>query len=198
MATSFAHDRAGLRRELRAARRGLSPAARRRASRQACERLRRLTWFRMARHVAIYLPLPEETDPRLLTARGGGRHFHVPIVTGRNDMRFAPLDAGARTARNRLGIIEPRHPGRRLRRPRAMDLVVLPLVGFDGHCNRLGQGGGHYDRGFAFLAHRRLRHGGPRLVGLAFKCQRVDTLPHRDWDIPLDAVVTEERLYLRR
>lgn len=151
----------------------------------------------MARNVAIYLPLPEEADPRLLMARGGDRHFHAPIVTGHDEMRFAPLEAGARMARNRLGIAEPRQPDRRLRRPRAMDLVVLPLVGFDDRCNRLGQGGGHYDRAFAFLTHRRLRHGGPRLVGLAFECQRVDVLPHRDWDIPLDAVVTEVRVHMR-
>lgn len=195
---SFAHDRARLRRELRATRRELSAADRRRASRQACERLRRLRWFRQARRVAIYLPLPEEADPRPLTGRDGHRRFHVPVLTGRYQMRFAPLTPGARKTRNRLGIDEPGRPaGRRPLRPGAMDLVVLPLVGFDAHCNRLGQGGGHYDRAFAFLAHRRLRHGGPRLVGLAFECQRLDELPRRHWDIPLDAVVTEARVHMR-
>lgn len=190
------HDRVNLRRELRAARRSLSLASRRVASRRACERLRRLSWFRMAHDVAIYLSLPEEADPSPLAARGGNRRFHVPVLSG-DKLRFAPLEGGGRMSRNRLGIVEPRQPERRLRRPGAMDLVVMPLVGFDDRCNRLGQGGGHYDRSFAFLAHRRLRHGGPRLVGLAFECQRVDALPHRDWDIPLDAVVTEARVYIR-
>lgn len=191
-------DRVHLRRELRAVRRDLSPASRRAASRRACDRLRRLSWFRMARNVAIYLPLPEEADPRPLAGDRGGPRFYVPVLIGYRDMRFAPLEPGMRKSRNRLGIDEPHRPAdRRLLRPGAIDLAVLPLLGFDARCNRLGQGGGHYDRAFAFLAHRRLRHGGPRLVGLAFECQRVDELPRRDWDIPLDAVVTENRLYLR-
>lgn len=191
------HDRVSLRRQLRASRGLLSPAVRRAASRQACERLRRLPWFRRARRIAIYLPLTEEADPRPLLARSGPRRFYVPILVGHHDMRFMRLEHGMRRRRNRLGVLEPRHSERRLLRPAAMDLVVMPLVGFDAHCNRLGQGGGHYDRAFAFLAHRSLRHGGPRLVGLAFERQRTDALRRRNWDIPLDAVVTESRVHLR-
>lgn len=190
-------DRRRLRRDLRALRRGLTVAMRRDASRQACARLRRLPWFRQARRVAIYIPLPAEADPRPLMERDRHRRFYVPVLVGSHGMRFAHLRPHMRLRRNRLSIVEPRYPGRRLLRPRAMDLVVMPLLGFDPHCNRLGQGGGHYDRAFAFLAHRRLRHGGPRLVGLAFECQRVDELPHRSWDIPLDAVVTESRVHMR-
>lgn len=159
-------------------------------------RLRRLPWFRRARRIAIYLPLPEEIDPRPLMGHGR-RRFYVPVMAGDHDMRFAALTRRARMRRNRFGIAEPRHPGRRSLRPVHMDLVVMPLVGFDAHCNRLGQGGGHYDRAFSFLLARRLRHGGPRLVGLAFECQRVAHLPHEHWDVPLDAVVTERDIRMR-
>lgn len=190
-------DRRHLRRALRAERRGLTPATRRAASRRACARLRRLPWFRQARDIALYLPLPDEADPRFLADRDRVHRFFVPAMVGHDRMRFARLDPRLPLRRNRFGIPEPRHPGRRLRRPATLDLVVMPLVGFDDHCNRLGQGGGHYDRAFSFLVHRRLRHGGPRLVGLAFECQRVTGLPHRHWDVPLDAVVTEADIHMR-
>ena len=74
-----------------------------------------------------------------------------------------------------------------------LDLVLVPLVGFDGAGNRLGMGGGFYDRSFAFLGQRRWRR--PRLVGVAFDLQRVDRLPRRAWDVPLDAVASERGCY---
>lgn len=94
---------------------------------------------------------------------------------------------------NRFGIPEPvqsrRHP------PGILDLVVVPLVGFDAKCNRMGMGGGFYDRCFA---HRLARqHSGPRLVGLAFDCQQVDELPVEPWDVPLDAIVTQSHVFYR-
>ena len=70
----------------------------------------------------------------------------------------------------------------------------MPLVGFDQQGYRLGMGGGYYDATLAFMQHRRLWRK-PRLVGVAYECQRVETLPHDPWDMPLDAVLTERQLY---
>ena len=63
------------------------------------------------------------------------------------------------------------------------DLVLVPGVGFDRAGNRLGRGGGHYDR--TFVA------GGPRLVGVCFQLQLVERVPHDSRDRPMDAIVTE-------
>jgi len=73
------------------------------------------------------------------------------------------------------------------------DLIVVPLVGVDGRGLRLGMGGGFYDRALAF---RRVRKSwkGPRLVGLAFDCQRVDTVFADGWDVRLDSLATESGL----
>ena len=69
----------------------------------------------------------------------------------------------------------------------------MPLVGFDEEGGRLGMGGGFYDRSFAFTRIRpRLR---PTLIGLAHELQKVQKLPVEPWDIPLDAVVTDHRIY---
>jgi 5-formyltetrahydrofolate cyclo-ligase len=70
--------------------------------------------------------------------------------------------------------------------PKAVpDVVLMPLLGFDGKGTRLGYGGGYYDRTLAALASK------PRLIGLAFAAQEVDFIPRGDHDIPLDSVVTE-------
>lgn len=107
-------------------------------------------------------------------------------------MRFA-ADDSPRMMRNRFGIPEPAQSRRQP--PGMLDLVVVPLVGFDAACNRMGMGGGFYDRSFAYRLTR--RHAGPRLVGLAFDCQQVAELPVAPWDVPLDVIVTESRVHWR-
>ena len=98
--------------------------------------------------------------------------------------------------RNRFGIPEPDVRGGGLIAARDLDLVIVPLLGFDKACNRIGMGGGYYDRSFAFA--RRLEHiSAPFMLGFAHEAQRVESLQVRPWDIPLDAVATQRRLYRR-
>lgn len=68
------------------------------------------------------------------------------------------------------------------------DVIFVPLVGFTEDCERLGQGGGHYDRWLA-------EHPGRIAIGLAWDVQLAERLPVEPHDIPLDAVVTPTRLY---
>ena len=109
-----------------------------------------------------------------------------------------PFAEGTALARNRFGILEPASRRRdRARKPCAIDVVLAPLVAFDSEGNRLGMGGGFYDRTLARLGH--LRHWRtPRLVGVAYDFQKVDALPAQDWDVPLDAVVSEREVYAGR
>ncbi len=67
---------------------------------------------------------------------------------------------------------------------------MMPLVGFDADCNRLGMGGGFYDRTLDYLRWHRAWNR-PRLIGLAHACQQVARIEPQPWDIPLEAVVTE-------
>jgi 5-formyltetrahydrofolate cyclo-ligase len=71
-----------------------------------------------------------------------------------------------------------------------LDLVLLPLVAFDDNRQRIGMGGGYYDRTFSFLRGRRqlLK---PKLVGLAFACQKVPEIVASPWDIRLYCIITE-------
>ena len=82
--------------------------------------------------------------------------------------------------------------------PGLVALAVMPLVGFDARCQRLGMGGGWYDRSFAFLKERRRgRAAPPWLVGAGFAVQRVPMLEPAEWDIVPDAICTEESTLLR-
>jgi 5-formyltetrahydrofolate cyclo-ligase len=109
-------------------------------------------------------------------------------------MRFAAYQPGMRMALNRFSIAEPALPRAELLAAECLDLIIMPLVGFDAGGNRLGMGGGFYDRTLAFLQHRgRWRR--PLLFGLAYEFQRVDGLQPRCWDVPLDGVITDR--YLR-
>ena len=78
---------------------------------------------------------------------------------------------------------------------RRLDLVLMPLVGFDSTGSRLGMGGGFYDRSFAFLR-RRQKWRKPNLIGAAFDCQKVEQIDGQSWDVPLSGVMTESGVEL--
>ena len=107
-------------------------------------------------------------------------------------MRFGRVGRTTQMTKNRYGIAEP--VDARALRARQLDLLLMPLVGFDDEGYRLGMGGGYYDATLAYMRHRR-NWRKPRLVGVAYECQRVDVLPHDPWDMPLDAVLTERQMY---
>ena len=102
--------------------------------------------------------------------------------------RYRP---GEKLVANRFGIPEPPHRRGNTLSAKQLDVIFLPLVGFDAAGNRLGMGGGFYDRTLSQLPARNR----PLLAGLAHDVQRVDKLPVQRWDIPLDAVVTDRRIY---
>jgi 5-formyltetrahydrofolate cyclo-ligase len=181
-----------LRRELRAVRRRIGGSERRAAGLAIARRLLALPIYRRAQHIAAYWPADGEIDPlpALALAHAAGKCCYLPVLhpARAGHLGFAPWRPKARLLRNRFGIAEPVGPRQARIEPRALDLVLVPLVGFDMAGSRLGMGGGFYDRSFAFALRPATRR--PRLVGVAFDCQRVGSLPARPWDVPLDGVVT--------
>lgn len=156
--------------------------------------------FLRARRLAAYLAADGEIDPSPLIARARmrGKRIHLPVLRPGPLPRlwFVEHRPGHPMRPNRFGIPEPRRRGRRLRLPGSLDLLLIPLVGFDADCNRMGMGAGYYDHTLAYLRGRRLWHR-PLLIGLAHECQRVGHLDAEPWDVPLDLVVTEARVYRR-
>ena len=75
-----------------------------------------------------------------------------------------------------------------------MDLILMPLVGFDKNKNRLGMGGGFYDKTLIFQKNRS-NYSVPKLFGLAFDCQEVEQLDKMPWDISVDGIITPTRFF---
>ena len=188
-------SRPALRRKLRHARRQLTPAQHRLAARRLYRQLAQHPRFRRARHIALYLPNDGEIDPRLLlqAAQRRGKATYLPVLNPwpRTRMVFQRIEPGEQLRRNRFGILEPVIRTARQRRVWALDLLLMPLVGFDVRGGWLGMGGRFYDRSMAYRAMRKKSHK-PTLLGLAHECQRVDRLPLESWDVALQATVTDQ------
>ena len=183
-----------LRKHLRAQRRSLSTTDHGYRSRLAAKAVAGLPVFRAGKRVALYLPFDRETDTAALiaAARRRGVRLFVPVIVDRRHsrIRFYPFDG--KTRRGVFGIAVPSslaHPTA----SRWLNLIVVPLVGVDALGRRLGMGGGFYDRALEFRRRRR-RWPGPRLVGLAFDCQRTDASFAEPWDLRLDSLATESGL----
>ena len=191
-----------IRRALRQARSSLSARDQRLHARALTRLLGKDPAFLKARRLAAYWPADGELDPRPLLALASrrGRSTFLPVLrrASRGRLRFVRYRPGEPLDAKRFGfrIPEPRRRGH-IGPPWHLDLILMPLVGFDLDCNRLGMGGGFYDRTLAYLRHRSYWRR-PRLVGIAHECQRLERIEPRPWDIPLDAVATERRVYWKR
>jgi 5-formyltetrahydrofolate cyclo-ligase len=191
-------SRPQLRRMLRKARRALSNSEQRQAARGLYRQLAQHPLFRRAKHISLYLPTDGEIDPRLLlrAAQRRGKATYLPVLSAwpRTKMVFQRIRPGEKLRPNRFRILEPRVNQAKQRKVWALDLVLLPLVGFDEHGGRLGMGGGFYDRSLAYLA-RRKNWRKPTLLGLAHECQKVEKLAQASWDVPLQGTVTDRKWY---
>jgi len=187
-----------LRRMLRKARRALTPSQQRQAARGLYRQLAQQPLFRRAKHISLYLPTDGEIDPRVLlrAAQRRGKATYLPVLSAwpRTKMVFQRIRPGEKLQPNRFRILEPRANLARQRKVWTLDLVLLPLVGFDDVGGRLGMGGGFYDRSLAYLARRKTWRK-PTLLGLAHECQKVERLAQASWDVPLQGTVTDKAWY---
>lgn len=176
-----------LRREMRCARKALSRDTVEELSRRIVSKVEELPEYRPARIVMIYRAVQGEVSLELLR----GKVFAYPLCTGPGEMcALLPEGEGAwRTGA--FGIPEPVRELSREIAPEEIDLVLCPCTAFDPDCRRLGMGGGYYDR---FL----LRCTKAKFIAVAYEFQRAEALEAQSWDIPMDAVVTEERVYRRK
>ncbi|PRA32194.1 5-formyltetrahydrofolate cyclo-ligase [Pseudomonas poae] len=192
-------SRPQLRRMLRKARRALTPSEQRKAAHGLYRQLAQQPLFRRAKHISLYLPTDGEIDPRLLlrAAQRRGKATYLPVLSAwpRTKMVFQRVRPGEKLLPNRFRILEPRVNISQQRKVWALDLVLLPLVGFDETGGRLGMGGGFYDRSLAYLA-RRQSWRKPTLLGLAHECQKVERLVQASWDVPLAGTVTDKQWYV--
>lgn len=186
-------DRTALRRQLRQSRRDMDVPTRLDAADHLARRLLSLPQAPRSGFVAGYWAGDGEIAlHRWQTALAPALTYCLPMLAG-TILKFAPWRPGQALTTNRYGIPEPDIAIDDALDATELALVVTPLVGFDDRCRRLGMGGGWYDRSFTF---RLGQPAPPLLVGAAFDCQQVPTLPSADWDVPLDAVCTPTATFL--
>ena len=187
-----------LRKSLRSARRSITPVEREEKSRLLARNLARYLPFRRCKKLAVYLSLPEEVDtsPVIELAQLLRKAIYLPVIDTRvwqkQSMMFALYLPGETPLReNRFGIREPAvKPGNYIRGI-DIEFVCVPVVGFNDRCDRIGMGGGYYDKAFD-----RRRFQQSKLVGLAFEGQQADFEPATH-DVPMQAVITEDRVIER-
>lgn len=181
-------DRRALRQRLRARRRAVSPERRRAAATAAAGRADSLPSWRTAASVACYLATPEEFDcgPLLAAAWRANKQTFLPAMGAGRHLVFRRYTRGDALQARRYGIRQPADTAPIIDAA-ALDILFLPLVGWNAWGARLGMGGGYYDRTLA--------QGRPGiLVGLGYDCQEYSNLTLEAWDVPVDYVLTESRL----
>jgi 5-formyltetrahydrofolate cyclo-ligase len=189
-----AEQKKSLRARLREQLRQIAPNDLHQRSQAAAARLCQADAFEQARAIMLFLPLDYEIDARPIAVRAwqSNKMVTVPLVSY-EQRHMIPVEIRSLTE-----PMEADHYG--LRTPAAgqpippsmLDLVITPALALDQHGNRLGRGGGFYDRffrasGFAGVS-----------CGLALDEQVVQTIPTTDHDVPVDMIVTDERVIILR
>lgn len=186
-------DRHYWRRLMRGRRQALSAGEQQAASTALAAHLLASPLLQQAECIGLYLANDGELDPAALVAPlwQQGKQLCLPVLHpfARGQLLFLRYHPGSVLRANRFGIPEPQLDLRAVVPLAAIDLLLCPLVAFDAAGNRLGMGGGFYDRTLSRW------QGQPQLLGLAHDCQQVAALPHALWDVPLPQIATPSRLY---
>ena len=184
---------ANLRRTHLAARRCLHPDVHRELSRRITQRLLGVLASQAAQTLATYASINNEVDVSALWTERADLTHCLPAMMADSTLVFRRIDATSQLATGRFGIPTPQAAQCAVVALYDIDIVVVPLVVFDSDCQRIGMGGGYYDRTFA--TRRQGEQQRPLLIGAAYESQRTDKIIARSWDVRLDCVVTETQTY---
>ncbi len=194
--------RAQLRSQLRVKRKQLSTLQKQSNASALAECLMNTSAFKAAKNIAVYLSNDSEIDLQALIYLIWESHknCYLPVLDKKKlgHLIFLPYIKSQPLVTNKFNIAEPKYDVKQIIDARELDIIFMPLVGFDKHLNRLGMGGGFYDRSLAFLAQadsNSLPDSKPRLIGLAHSIQEVDEIPTEAWDVKLNQMFTEKGGY---
>ena len=188
-------DRRQLRQQIRQRRRALSIGQQNLASYHWCRLASGLNDLRFRRHIGAYLAFDGEIQLQrwIELAWQRGQKVFLPVLHPLvpHKVWFVRFQPNSRLRKNRFGILEP-DPRYNQRLPAwSLSTICLPLVAFDCQGNRLGMGGGFYDR---LLDELRRKGRYPATIGCAHGLQQVEKLDAADWDQPIDFIVTDQEV----
>lgn len=181
--------KATLRMERLALRDAMTPDARMKASLKMLDHAGDVIEFEPGQVISGFWPIRSEVDirPLMTRLRARGARLCLPVILDKKTIVFRELVPGAPIVETGFGTTGPGEDAPVL----DPDIMLVPLSAFDRTGHRIGYGAGYYDR-----AIERLRRKGhmPRLIGIAFDCQEVASVPAEPHDVALDALLTESGL----
>ena len=187
-------QRQEIRQQVRHLRRAMTDEQQAQAAEQLAELALNYAPVTAARNIALFLSVDGELNTRPLIARlwHQKKAVYLPVLHpfSPGNLLFLRYSPDTPLLPNKLRIPEPPLDIRQLITLDQLDLMLVPLVAFDQHGQRLGMGGGFYDRTL-----QNWRQHGFLPVGVAHDCQQVDSLPVAEWDVPLPAVMTPSKLW---
>lgn len=181
----------------------ISPEFIHQASAAISSKVINLSEFQISKNVACYLSVRGEVDttPIINTIWQEKKSCYLPVIHQQKKdtaLCFVKYVSQNDLKKNKFNIPEPIYDENEIIPSNELDIVIMPLVGFDENCNRLGYGGGFYDRTFAFKsAHKIAINAKPIMIGIAYEMQKTPSFIPEKWDIPLYKIITEENIYQR-
>lgn len=181
-----------LRQEILAKRRQLTAKESAQAGLSILKTIMQMNVFKRTVNVASYISLSGELCTQDMNEYFMTRHhLCLPyMVTGqKGKMDFYSFKKGDELVENRFHILEPKNQPENLVLEDKIDVIIVPLVAFDNKGNRMGMGGGYYDRMLKKVRKDCL------VIGVAYEFQLVDELLVEEWDMPMDIVITDKNCY---
>lgn len=199
-----------IRQSLRAKRQSLSQIEQQQCSNELLAQLSARADINAANNIAIYLANDSELDamPFIKWCWQNDKNIYLPVIHpfSRGHLLFLHFDENTVMTKNNYGILEPKLDIRLIKNISDIDIIFTPLVAFDQTGNRLGMGGGFYDRTLSswYKQYRIDNAQGntqqkkltkPYPIGLAHDIQLIAEIPSELWDIPLPEIITPTKQY---
>ncbi len=169
----------------------IEPGVRREKSKIIAGRFTSLPEYKTAKTILLYYPFRSEPDIRIIIDKAlcDGKKVVLPKVEGNILKLYYVNDIAAQLKSGAFGIMEPDKDKCKEAALDEIELALVPGVCFDRYLNRLGYGGGFYDRLLPFLP------ASAKKISVCFQKQMIDKIPSGKYDIAVDMVITEEKTY---
>ena len=189
-------SRRQIRQSIRLDRNALSPQEQIQAAKDLVLQCANDPYIQKAKSIALYLSVDGEIDTSLLIdwLWQQGKSVSLPVIHpfSKGHLLFLEYTQYTSLILNKYQIPEPKLDKTHVVPVNELDLIITPLVAFDHTGNRLGMGGGYYDR---TLANWHQSQTGPMPIGISHSCQQVDLLPIESWDVPLPRIITPKKIW---
>ncbi len=205
-----------LREKLRQKRKQLTISQQKLNAHQLAKQIIQLKEIQSAKNIAVYLSNDGEIDLQELIRLlwQSNKNCFLPVLNQKNKghLLFLAYTKQQPLVKNCFNILEPIYHQEKSKTAPQMDIILMPLVGFDKDCNRIGMGGGYYDRSLSFISNEVVNPEfvkpelikpefikpepvKPKLIGIAHSIQQVEKIPIEKWDIGLNKIVTEKQIF---